>query len=72
MLYLMYDKFLIRVIDAHDVAKILRAEPWHARRVMNRMRKRYGKEKHQPLILQDFINYTGLLVENVVAILGWK
>ena len=68
----MYDKFLIRVIDSYDVAKVLNEELYTARRVMGRMRKRYGKEKHQPLILQDFINYTGLIVENVVAILGWK
>jgi hypothetical protein len=72
MLYPMYDNFLIRVINVQDVTKVLRTDPYNARRVMGRMRKRYGKEKHQPLILQEFIDYTGLKVENVVAILGWK
>lgn len=68
----MYDKFLRRVIDASDVMKVLNINDRQARRVMEHMRKRFNKEKPQLLILQDFINHTGLLVEHVVPILGWK
>ena len=68
----MYDKFLIKIIDVHDVMKILNTNDRQARRIIYRMRKRFNKEKPRLLILQDFIDYSGLQVANVVAILGWK
>lgn len=68
----MSDGHYHRIINAANVATVLEVDDRTARRVMSRMRKRFDKEKHQPVTLEEFLLYTKLKLEFVYAKLGWK
>ncbi|MBO9565427.1 MAG: hypothetical protein J7621_21800 [Niastella sp.] len=61
-----------RIINTHHVETVLEVKDRTARNIMRRMRKHFAKEKHQPIILQEFLEYTKLPLEFVLEKLGWN
>lgn len=53
------------VIYAKDIERITGKSGRHARTILNMIRKKYGKERHQLISLNDFCDYTGLNPEEV-------
>lgn len=65
------EKYLNKIITTGHVALILQTHDRQARRVMNRIRKHFGKERHNPLLMRDFLEYTGLSIDYAFATLNW-
>lgn len=53
------------VIYAKDIGRITGKSERYARTMLKTIRKKYGKEKHQLISIDEFCKYTGLHTEEV-------
>ena len=57
------------VIYAKDIGRITGKSDRHARTILNDIRKKHGKQKHQFVTLAEFCTHTGLNPEDVTPYL---
>jgi hypothetical protein len=57
-------------VDTKDVQALTGRSYWYALKVMNEIRKRTGKEKHQLVSVFELCSYLSLPVEAAIAQLG--
>lgn len=66
-----YNMQLKRItVDTKDVQTLTGRSYWYALKVMNEIRKRSGKEKHQLVSVFELCNYLSLPVEETISQLG--
>ena len=57
-------------LHTKEVMQVTGKSAWHARSLLNKIRQKLGKEKHQYVIVKELAEYIGLRPEEVLAALA--
>ncbi len=61
----------MKIISTKEAKIVLGKSMRQTRRIMNKVRKHYGKEAHQPINVDEFCRYFKYAIDDIYKLLEW-